>query len=168
MRADVPGINPTALDEWFTANVAGAQAPLDFSLITGGRSNITYRVTDSAGQNWVLRRPPLGHVLATAHDMGREHRIISALGPTDVPVAPAVGLCSDDSVNGAPFYVMGYVDGHVVRDAEIARTVYDESQRRAAGESLVDVLAAIHAVDPDAVGLGDLGRKDGYIERQLK
>jgi aminoglycoside phosphotransferase (APT) family kinase protein len=100
--------------------------------------------------------------------MGREHRIISALGPTDVPVAPAIGFCDDESVNGAPFYVMGYVHGHVVRDAEVARTVYDEAQRRAAGESIVDVLAAIHAVDPDAVGLGDLGRKEGYIQRQLK
>ena len=91
--------------------------PLAFDLIAGGRSNLTYRVTDAEGRAWVLRRPPLGQVLATAHDMGREHRIISALAPTDVPVAPVIGLCEDEAVNGAPFYVMGFVDGLVARDA---------------------------------------------------
>jgi aminoglycoside phosphotransferase (APT) family kinase protein len=106
-------------------------------------------------------------VLATAHDMGREHRIISALGPTDVPVPAVVGLCTDESVNGAPFYVMDYVDGHVLRDATAAKALTVE-QRANAGISIIDVLASIHAVDPDAVGLGELGRKDGYIERQLK
>jgi aminoglycoside phosphotransferase (APT) family kinase protein len=115
----------------------------------------------------VLRRPPLGHVLATAHDMGREHTIISALGPTDVPVAPAVGLCTDDAVNGAPFYVMDFVDGLVVRDAAAAQSMSVEA-RRTAGTSIADTLARIHAVDPDAVGLGDLGKKEGYIARQLK
>jgi aminoglycoside phosphotransferase (APT) family kinase protein len=100
--------------------------------------------------------------------MGREHRIISALGPTPVPVAPALGFCDDEDVNGRPFYVMGFVEGHIVRDAATAEKVFDESQRRAAAESLVDVLAAIHEVDVDAVGLGDLGRKEGYIARQLK
>ena len=93
------------------------QGPLTFDLIAGGHSNLTYKVTDDNGAEFVLRRPPLGHVLATAHDMGREHKIISALGPTDVPVAPALGLCTDDEVNGAPFYVMGFVDGLVLRDA---------------------------------------------------
>jgi aminoglycoside phosphotransferase (APT) family kinase protein len=106
-------------------------------------------------------------VLATAHDMGREHRIISALAATDVPVAPAVGLCTDESVNGAPFYVMGFVDGLVVRDVAAAERLSEE-QRRTAAESLVDVMAEIHAVDTDAVGLGELGRKEGYIERQLR
>jgi aminoglycoside phosphotransferase (APT) family kinase protein len=116
----------------------------------------------------VLRRPPLGHVLATAHDMSREHKIMSALGPTEVPVPPVVGLCSDDSVNGAPFYVMRFVDGHVVRDADTAREVLDADGRRRAGDDIADVLAAIHSVDVDAVGLGDLGKKEGYITRQLK
>jgi len=116
----------------------------------------------------VLRRPPLGHVLATAHDMRREHTIISALGPTPVPVAAAIGLCMDDDVNGAPFYVMGFVDGNVIRDAEAARTKLDEGGRRQASESIADVMADIHAVDVDAVGLGELGKKEGYIARQLK
>jgi aminoglycoside phosphotransferase (APT) family kinase protein len=161
------GIDEANVTAWFEANIAGVEPPLRFELIAGGHSNLTFGVTDGAGGHWVLRRPPLGHVLATAHDMRREHTIISALGPTPVPVAPALGLCMDETVNGAPFYVMGFVDGHVVRDAATARTQLDESGRRRAGESIADVLARIHAVDPDAVGLGELGRKDGYIERQL-
>ena len=165
---EVEGVDVPRVTEWFVANVADVEPPLAFDLIAGGHSNLTFTVTDSAGRRWVLRRPPLGHVLATAHDMSREHTIISSLGPTAVPVAPAIGLCTDESVNGAPFYVMGFVDGVVVRDAEIARTVLTDATRHAAGESIVDVLADIHAVDPDAVGLGGLGRKDGYIERQLK
>ena len=131
-------------------------------------SNLTYRVTDGTGERCVLRRPPLGHVLPSAHDMGREHRIINALGATPVPVAPALGYCDDESVNGAPFYVMGYVDGVVVRDAGTAETRLSPDARRVAGDNIVDTLVALHAVDPDAVGLGDLGRHDGYIARQLK
>jgi aminoglycoside phosphotransferase (APT) family kinase protein len=162
------GIDPANVTAWFAEHVPEAVAPLSFSLIAGGHSNLTYGVTDAEGTRWVLRRPPLGHVLATAHDMSREHKIISALGPTDVPVPPVAGLCTDDAVNGAPFYVMRFVDGHIVRDADIARTALDEDGRRRAGESIADVLADIHAVDVDAVGLGDLGKKEGYIPRQLK
>jgi aminoglycoside phosphotransferase (APT) family kinase protein len=106
-------------------------------------------------------------VLATAHDMGREHRIIAALAPTDVPVPPVVGLSADDSVNGAPFYVMDFVEGTVVRDLPSTER-FTAEQRARAGTSLVDVLARIHDVDIDAVGLGDLGRREGYLERQLK
>jgi aminoglycoside phosphotransferase (APT) family kinase protein len=160
------GIQEETLVPWLEANVPGLQAPLDFVLVAGGRSNLTFKVTDANGVDYVLRRPPLGHVLATAHDMSREHRIISALGPTDVPVPPALAFCDDEAVNGAPFYVMGFVDGHIIRDANAAKALTPE-QRRTAGESLVDVLAQIHAVDVDAVGLGDLGRREGYIERQL-
>jgi aminoglycoside phosphotransferase (APT) family kinase protein len=164
--------NPTGIDAervtaWLRDHVADIAPPLQFELIAGGRSNLTFKVTDTNGRAWVLRRPPLGHVLATAHDMGREHRIISALAPTDVPVAPAVGLCTDDEVNGAPFYVMGFVDGLVLRDRAATDQLTPEARRRTS-ESLVDVLGRIHAVDPDAVGLGDLGRKEGYIARQLK
>ncbi len=161
------GIDPDAVTRWFADHVPEARPPLDFDLIAGGRSNLTYTVTDADGARRVLRRPPLGHVLATAHDMGREHRIISALAPTEVPVPPAIGLSADDSVNGAPFYVMGFVDGPIVRNAEAARDLPLE-QRARATESIVDTLAAIHAVDVDAVGLGDLGRREGYVERQLK
>jgi aminoglycoside phosphotransferase (APT) family kinase protein len=161
------GIDEARVTPWLEEHVEGLRPPLSFSLIAGGHSNLTYRVDDAAGGAFVLRRPPLGHVLATAHDMGREHRIISALGPTPVPVAPALAYCDDTDVNDAPFYVMGFVEGHILRDQGTAK-VLDEDQRRTASESLVDVLAEIHAVDPDAVGLGELGRKEGYIERQLK
>src|SRR3954471_10719771 len=151
----IPGIDEAAVTAWFGEHAPGAVPPLAFELIAGGRSNLTFRVTDQADGAWVLRRPPMGHVLATAHDMSREHRIISALAPTDVPVAPVVGLCTDESVNGAPFYVMDFVDGTVVRDAGVAHQLTVE-QRAHAGRSIAETLAKIHAVDPDAVGLGDL------------
>jgi aminoglycoside phosphotransferase (APT) family kinase protein len=115
-----------------------------------------------------VRRPPLGHVLASAHDMGREHRIISGLQASAVPVAPALGYCDDPSVNDAPFYVMGFVDGFVIRDRATAETVLTPEARRTASESLVDTMAAIHAVDLQSAGLSDLGRHEGYIARQLK
>jgi aminoglycoside phosphotransferase (APT) family kinase protein len=162
------GLDEARVSSWLEANIADVTPPLRFELIAGGRSNLTYRLADGAGRDLVLRRPPVSHVLPTAHDMGREHRIISALGPTPVPVAPALGYCGDESVTGAPFYVMGFVEGHILRDAETARKVLNEEGRRRAGESLVDVLADLHAVDVDEVGLGDLARRDGYIERQLK
>jgi aminoglycoside phosphotransferase (APT) family kinase protein len=165
---DIAGIDVAKVSAWLEANIPGSAAPFTFELIAGGRSNLTFRVSDSAGNHYALRRPPVSHVLPTAHDMAREHRIISALGPTKVPVAPALGLCKDPDVNGAPFYVMGFVDGVILRDATIVEKVYDEPTRRVAGERLIDVLADLHAVDVDAIGLGELGRKEGYIERQLK
>ncbi len=161
------GIHADRVTEWFTEHVEGVVAPLRFELIAGGHSNLTYAVTDRAGSRWVLRRPPLGHVLATAHDMGREHRIISALQGTAVPVPVVEGLCQDDGVNDAPFYVMRFVDGRVVRSPADAAAL-DPAARRRSGESLVDVLAAIHQVDVEQVGLSELGRHDGYVARQLR
>lgn len=165
---EVVGIDSANVTRWFTEHVPGVEPPLEFLLVAGGRSNLTFKVVDGAKRAWILRRPPTGHVLPTAHDMAREHRVISALQDTPVPVPRTIGLCEDASVNGAPFYVMEYLDGHVLRDAATATAVYDEAKRRRAGESLIDVLAALHQVDVEAVGLGDLARKDGYIERQLK
>ncbi len=162
------GIDVEPVSAWLSANIEGVVAPLTFSFISGGRSNLTFRVTDANGRHLVLRRPPISHVLATAHDMGREHRIISALAGTEVPVPAALGICTDVDVNGAPFYVMEFVDGLVLRTADLAEKHLTEAARRQASEDLVDVLVAIHAVDPPAVGLGDLGRSEGYIERQLK
>jgi aminoglycoside phosphotransferase (APT) family kinase protein len=164
---DIKGIDVANVTAWFEANIPDATGPLTFDLIAGGHSNLTYGVRDAAGHHFVLRRPPLGQVLATAHDMTREHKIISALGPTDVPVAPALGLCIDESVNGAPFYVMDFVDGQVLRDAPAALAITPEA-RRNASLSIADTLARIHAVQPEAVGLGDLGKTEGYIARQLK
>jgi aminoglycoside phosphotransferase (APT) family kinase protein len=161
------GIDADNVTVWFEAHAPGAAPPLTFRPIAGGHSNLTYRVDDTADHAWVLRRGPLHHVLATAHDMGREHRIISALADTPVPVPATVGLCDDPAVNGAPFYVMDFVDGAVVRDQAAGREL-DEAARWRAGGQVADVLAAIHAVDPDAVGLGDLGRKEAYLQRQLR
>ena len=119
------------------------------------------------GSMFVLRRPPTGHVLATAHDMAREHRIITAVGRTDVPVPRTLGLCTDDSVNDAPFYVMQFVDGVVLDSVERAEALTPELRRRSS-EHLVDVLADLHDADVDAIGLGDLARREGYVERQIK
>ncbi|MFI2619390.1 phosphotransferase family protein [Streptomyces sp. NPDC018584] len=140
--------------------------PLTARLIEGGRSNLTYAVTDGASR-WVVRRPPLGHVLATAHDMKREHRVIEALHPTNVPVPAPVLLCDDDTVIGAPFYVMEFVDGTPYRTAEELAPLGPE-RTRAAVLGLVDTLVDLHAVDPAAVGLGDFGRPDGFLDRQLR
>lgn len=166
-QAGVLGIDVDRVTRWFTTAAPEASPPLKFGLIAGGHSNLTYRVTDTAGRSWVLRRPPTGQVLATAHDMEREHRIISALAGTPVPVPPVVGLCTDAEVNGAPFYVMEYVEGMVVRSEEIGREL-DVATRGRIGDSLIDTLVEIHRVDVDSVGLGDLGRREGYLERQLK
>ena len=162
------GIDVPKVSRWLEAHVDGAAAPFSFEVIAGGHSNLTFAVTGVDGRRFVLRRPPLGHVLASAHDMGREHRIISGLQHTAVPVAPALGFCDDPDVNEAPFYVMGFVDGHVLRDRAAAEAVLDVDARRRASESLVDTMAAIHAVDLDAAGLSGLGRHEGYVARQLK
>jgi aminoglycoside phosphotransferase (APT) family kinase protein len=162
------GIDARRVSDWFATHVEGCRPPLSFTLIAGGRSNLTYRVEDGAGNLYALRRPPLSHVLPTAHDMSREHRVITALGPTDVPVPRTFGLCTDAEVNGQPFYVMEFVDGHIVRTAADAERDLDAPARRRAGESLAETLAYLHAVDVDAVGLGDFAKRDGYIERQLR
>jgi aminoglycoside phosphotransferase (APT) family kinase protein len=168
--ADSPapsGIDAGGVTAWFEAHAPGVTPPLRFELIAGGRSNFTYAVTDSAGQRFVLRRPPLGPLLPSAHDMSREQRIMTALAGSPVPVPPVVGLCTDEAVTGAPFYVMRFVDGVILRDQPMAESV-PEAIRMAAADSLVDVLADLHSLDPGSVGLGDLGRQDGYVERLLR
>jgi aminoglycoside phosphotransferase (APT) family kinase protein len=167
-RDVVEGIDVVRVTDWFDRFVEGTKPPLDFSLVAGGRSNLTYKVTDSGGSSWALRRPPISHVLPTAHDMAREHKVMSRLGPTDVPVPRTCGLCEDTDVNGAPFYVMEFVDGFILRDAASAEAALDESGRRTAGESMAETLATLHAVDVDAIGLGDFAKRDGYAARQLK
>jgi aminoglycoside phosphotransferase (APT) family kinase protein len=162
------GINTETVTPWLVQHVAAFTAPFSAEVIAGGHSNLTFKITDARGKKYVLRRPPLSHTLASAHDMGREHRIIHALRDTDVPVAPALAMCADTAVNGAPFYVMGFVEGHVIRDATIAERVLSESARRTASQSMIDTMAAIHAVDLEQVGLSDLARHEGYIARQLK
>ena len=157
-----------ALDSWFGNHVPGVKLPLQWTPIVGGRSNLTFLVTARDGRRWVVRRPPYGLILPTAHDVGREFRILSALADTDVPVAPVIGFCDDLSIFGAPFYAMDYVDGHVVRDAEIADSVLPIASRRRVGESLVEGLVAIHGVNLEAVGLNQLGKQEFYVQRQLR
>jgi aminoglycoside phosphotransferase (APT) family kinase protein len=142
------------------------QGDLQADLIEGGRSNLTYAVTDGTSR-WVVRRPPLGHVLATAHDMTREHRVISALHDTPVPVPGTVLLCEDETVIGSPFYVMEYVDGVPYRFADQLAALGPE-RTRSVVLGLVDALVALHAVDPEQVGLADFGRPEGFLERQLR
>jgi aminoglycoside phosphotransferase (APT) family kinase protein len=144
----------------------GPVGPLQASVIAGGRSNVTYRVTDGRTV-WVVRRPPLGGVLATAHDVAREARVMHALAGSPVPVPPVLHLCENSDVIGAPFVVMEYVDGVVLRSpAEMAP--YSPSELRRASEMLVDTLLALHRVDPDAVGLSQFGRPAGFLERNLR
>ena len=161
------GIDPGPVTDWLLGRRPDLVTPLSFDLITGGASNLTYRVTDAAGTRLVLRRPPTGHVLASAHDMAREHRIMAALHDTPVPVPTMVGLCQEDSVNGADFYVMDFVEGQIVFDRADGEAV-DPKLRPVMTHSLTDTLAALHAIDPDDVGLGDLGRREDYCARQLR
>ena len=169
-----PGIpSPARLAGWLNDHVPGGPVELtDIQLIAGGRSNLTYRLTVSGpngtegGRLLVLRRPPLGHVLPTAHDMSREYRVLSALAGTQVPVAPLVAACTDDEVIGAPFYVMEHVPGIVIRTRADTNGL-TEPQAADLSRCLADMLAAIHGVDVAAVGLGDLGRGAGYLRRQL-
>lgn len=167
LQSTSSGIDVARVSRWMSENVPGAVGPFEYSLIAGGRSNLTFRVVGADGSAYVLRRPPLGHVLATAHDMAREHRIIASVGTTGVPVPRALGLCEDEDVNGAPFYVMGFVEGEVLDSVDKA-ALLDQALRATAAHHLIDVLADLHAVDVDEVGLGDLARRSGYIERQLK
>jgi aminoglycoside phosphotransferase (APT) family kinase protein len=162
-----PGVDLERLRPWFAENVAGATGgELHASLISGGRSNLTYSIGDEANE-WVLRRPPLGHVLPTAHDMAREYKALAGLAPTDVPVPVPLAFCDDLSVNDATFYVMEKVDGNILRTpADIATLSPDDARR--CSEELVDVLVAIHCVDYNAVGLSEFGHPDGYVERQVR
>ncbi len=168
MAAAPEGINENQVTEWMAGQLPELTPPLTFSLIAGGRSNLTFRVEDAEGRAWALRRPPLHHVLPTAHDMSREYRLMHSLGPAGIPVPVTVGLCTDEAVNERPFYVMEFVEGHILRTAPQAEEAFDVATRRKVGDEMAETLAALHAVDPDAVGLGDLARHEGYIERQLK
>jgi aminoglycoside phosphotransferase (APT) family kinase protein len=161
------GVDLARLRAFFAEHVADAgDQPLTAELIAGGRSNLTYAISNGA-RTWVLRRPPLGHVLPTAHDMVREYRVLTALAGTGVPVPRTYALCEDLEVNDAPFYVMEKVDGVIYRDSAALESV-DPAQARRLSEELVDVLAQIHLVDYDRVGLGEFGHPDGFLERQVR
>lgn len=161
------GIHRDNVTSWLVDRVPTARPPFDFDLIAGGHSNLTFKVTDRSGSAWVLRRPPLFQVLESAHDMSREFRVIDALQTSAVPVPTTVGFCDDPAVNERPFYVMDFVDGTVMRSAAEAQA-FGPDRLPQVTRSLIDVLARIHEVDVDAVGLGELGRKENYVARQLR
>jgi aminoglycoside phosphotransferase (APT) family kinase protein len=168
MQASVPeGIIASEVCDWLIEHTPALTPPVTFALIAGGHSNLTYSCTDALGRVYVLRRPPLGHVLESAHDMGREYRIVTALANSAVPVAPTYGLSSSAAVNGAPFFVMDFIAGVVVHDCDVAATL-PAAERESLAEHVIDVLVALHRITPASVGLDDLGRHDSYIARQLK
>jgi aminoglycoside phosphotransferase (APT) family kinase protein len=162
----VPGIDIPRLSSWLAAALPGHGRITGIELLAGGRSNLTYLVR-LGDERVVLRRPPLGHVLPTAHDMRREHTVLSALAGSDVPVPAPLALCTDEDVIGAPFYLMDYVEGRVLRTVEDAADVTPE-EARTLSERLAEALAAIHLLDVERAGLGDFGRPRGYMARQLK
>jgi aminoglycoside phosphotransferase (APT) family kinase protein len=161
------GLDLERVERWAAEHAPQLVAPFTASLIAGGRSNLTYRLIDAAGAPCVLRRPPVGQVLASAHDMLREYRLISALYPAGLPTAQPIAACDDLTVNDAPFYLMSEVDG-VVLDTQASAEALSPQARGHAADQLVDVLCQLHDIDIDAVGLGDLARRDGFLERQLK
>lgn len=158
--------NPGRVTEWCATVGISLAEPLLVSLISGGRSNLTFRIVDNAGKAYVLRRPPLGPVFGGAHHLQRESVVVTALEGTGIPAPRILGFCSDESVIGAPFYLMEYVPGVVVATHEDGRALA-ESVRTKASEQAIDVLAQIHLLDVDSVGLGTLGRRDDYLSRQL-
>jgi aminoglycoside phosphotransferase (APT) family kinase protein len=165
--AELPGVDLDALGRWLDAERPGLRrGRLSGEVIAGGKSNLTYRITDGAN-TWALRRPPLAHVLPTAHDMVREFTVIRALAETRVPVAPAVALCTDPDVLGAQFYLMGFVAGVVLDKPELLRELEPAAARRAC-ELLMDTLVDLHEVEPGSVGLAEFGRPEGFLARQVR
>lgn len=164
---EIAGINAANVSRFFRERIAGGDVELEFSLISGGRSNLTYTVR-GGGRTWVLRRPPLGHVLPTAHDMAREYRVLSALADTDVPVARPLALCEDAAVNDMPFYVMEYVSGVVPAPALPPGLADNEPERRRMSLAMIETLVRLHALDYRALGLEGFGHPDGYLERQVR
>ncbi len=162
-----PGLDLEALAAYLAPRVGGLAGALRGEVIPGGRSNLTY-IVDDGERRFVVRRPPLAHVLPTAHDMAREYRVLAALQGTGIPVPQVIALCEDESVIGARFYVMEWIDGHVVRDALPAEFPDTPETRRAMSTALVDTLLQLHAIDPDAVGLSDFGHPDGFLARQVR
>ena len=162
------GYDVSRVEEWIDANVDGLTPPFTWTRLLGGHSNLTYQLDAAHGGQAVIRRPPQGELLPRAHDMSREWALISALGPTTVPVPAALGFCESPDVTGAWFYVMGLVNGHPLYNSEDTRRWVPEKHRQKMAFAFIDVLADLHDVDPDEVGLGELGKKENYVGRQLK
>ncbi|MBP2455562.1 aminoglycoside phosphotransferase (APT) family kinase protein [Mycolicibacterium lutetiense] len=164
---NLEGLDLTALDRHLRSEGIARSGELRAELIAGGRSNLTFRVCDDASA-WVLRRPPLHGLTPSAHDMAREYKVVAALAGTAVPVARAVTMSNDESVLGAPFQMVENVSGQVVRSAAELAAMGDEQVISDSVDALIRVLADLHAVDFEAVGLGDFGKPAGYLERQVR
>jgi aminoglycoside phosphotransferase (APT) family kinase protein len=141
--------------------------PVAMEVLAGGNSNLTVRLVDSKGRRWVLRRPPIGSTGPPAHDVRREYSVLKALKSCPVPLPSVFGLCTDEGVTGAPFYVMDFVEGDVIRDATAFAAKLGPRGQHHCADSLVRVLTALHAVDPNMTDLGGTGARDKYIPRQL-
>jgi aminoglycoside phosphotransferase (APT) family kinase protein len=168
MDADPEGYDVPAVENWISENVTNLQPPFEWTRLEGGHSNLTYHLVDANGKQAVIRRPPQGVLLPKAHDMSREWALISALGPTSVPVPEAIGFCESPDVTGAWFYLMGAIDGRPLYTAQATLEWVPEDKRTLLAHSFFDVLADLHSLDPDEIGLGDLGKKENYVGRQLK
>lgn len=165
--SDLEGLDLAALDTHLREIGVPRSGELQAELVAGGRSNLTFLVFDDASK-WVLRRPPLHGLTPSAHDMAREYKVVAALEGTTVPVAHAVTMRNDDSVLGAPFQMVDFVPGRVVRYSSELDALGDQQTIDACVDALIKVLADLHALDPDAVGLGDFGKANGYLERQVR
>jgi aminoglycoside phosphotransferase (APT) family kinase protein len=162
------GYKVDAVEAWISENIADLTPPFKWTRLEGGHSNLTYKLEDTEGREAVIRRPPQGQLLPKAHDMSREWALISALGPTPVPVPRAYGFCESPDVTGAWFYVMGCINGRPLYNNEETEEWVPVERRIILANSFVDVLADLHTLDPDEIGLGDLGKRDSYVGRQLK
>lgn len=162
------GYDIPAVEAWVRENVTGLTPPFKWTRLEGGHSNLTYRLDDANGKSAVIRRPPQGVLLPKAHDMSREWSLISALGPTAVPVPEAIGFCESPDVTGAWFYIMGLIDGQPLYAREETLARIPEDKRPAMAFDMVDALANLHSLDPDEIGLSGLGKTDSYVGRQLK
>jgi aminoglycoside phosphotransferase (APT) family kinase protein len=163
-----PGFETTSVTEWLSEHVPGLVRPMTWTKLPGGHSNLTYRVDDATGRSLVVRRPPMGDLLATAHDMKREYTLISALWPTPVPVPEPLAFTDDPAITGAQFYAMGWVEGRSLYTADETAAHLTVEARRRTGPSFIDTLTALHQLDPDEIGLGNLGKRSSYLGRQLK
>lgn len=168
-QVDPAGLKLVPLLAWLKANISDVDdsSPLTATLLAGGRSNVSYKLQDASGNQWVLRRPPLGHIMPSAHDMGREFRVLSGLNSVNYPTPGARAYCEDESIIGAKFMIMDFVDGRVIDDEQkSAQLSPDEAEE--ISQSLVDALARLHAIVPREAGLENLGKPEGYLQRQVK
>jgi len=168
METAPEGYRVSAVEDWVRTEVPELMPPFRWTRLEGGHSNLTYQIEDAQGQFAVIRRPPQGELLPKAHDMSREWALIKALSSTNVPVPKPFGFCEDPNITGAWFYIMGRVNGKPLYNSEDTLALVPDDKRETLAFSFFDALADLHQVDPDAVGLGDLGKRDSYVGRQVK